>query len=110
MVCFRLLTATVNVNYNFVVFVSLKIADYHFMNRYKLRAFGITRELLGGKEPFIEIQGQTVGDLRMELARRYPELLGLKSLYIAVNGDYASEDQVLTSQDEIALIPPVSGG
>jgi molybdopterin synthase sulfur carrier subunit len=80
------------------------------MNRFKVRAFGITRELLGGKEAFIEIRGQTVGDLRTELAERFPELQGLKSLYIAVNNDYSTDEQVLGPNDEIALIPPVSGG
>jgi sulfur-carrier protein len=80
------------------------------MNRFKVRAFGITRELLGGKDAFIDIRGRTVGDLRSELNERYPELLGLKSLFIAVNNDYADDDRVLEPTDEIALIPPVSGG
>lgn len=80
------------------------------MNKYKIRAFGITRDLLGGKESVIEIRGTTVRDLREELSERYPQLLGLKSLFIAVNNDYAEDDHVLKSTDEIALIPPVSGG
>lgn len=80
------------------------------MGSYKVRAFGITRELLGGKEAVIDIQGDTVGDLRNELASRFPDLQGLNSLYIAVNSDYAAEDLVLKASDEIALIPPVSGG
>ncbi len=80
------------------------------MNTFKIRAFGITKDFLGGKETYIEINGNTVADLRQELADRFPELLGLKSLYIAVNDDYAAEDRVLQSTDEIALIPPVSGG
>ena len=80
------------------------------MNKYKIRAFGITRDLLGGKDTFIEIRGTTVGDLRQELSERFPELLGLKSLFIAVNSDYAEDDVELKPTDEIALIPPVSGG
>jgi sulfur-carrier protein len=80
------------------------------MARYKVRAFGITRELLGGKEAEIEVDGQTVAALRQALAQRFPELEGLNSLYIAVNNDYAAEDRVLLATDEIALIPPVSGG
>lgn len=80
------------------------------MNTFKIKAFGITKDLLGAKDTLIEIRGQTVRDLRTELGERYPELLGLKSLYIAVNSDYAEEDQILTAADEIALIPPVSGG
>jgi molybdopterin synthase sulfur carrier subunit len=80
------------------------------MNKYRVKAFGITKDLLGGKETFMEIEGQTVGDLRAELSRRYPELLGLKSLFIAVNNDYAEDSVAIDPDDEIALIPPVSGG
>lgn len=76
----------------------------------KIKAFGITKDYLGGKEAIIELKGQTVGDLRAELNKRYPQLVSLRSLYIAVNRDYAEENKVLDVTDEIALIPPVSGG
>jgi molybdopterin converting factor small subunit len=79
-------------------------------NRYKVLAFGITRQLLGGKEAFIEVEGNTVGALRGALSAKFPELNELHSLYIAVNSGYSDEDQVLDLNDEIALIPPVSGG
>ena len=80
------------------------------MNKYKIIPFGITKDLLGGREASIEINGQTVGALRTALNERYPQLLNLRSLLIAVNNDYADEDVVLSHSDEIALIPPVSGG
>lgn len=80
------------------------------MNKYKIRAFGITKDLLGGRDTVIEIQGTTVGELRQELSERFPDLLDLKSLFIAVNNDYADDEHVLKPTDEIALIPPVSGG
>jgi molybdopterin synthase sulfur carrier subunit len=81
------------------------------MSHYKVRAFGITKDILGGKEAMIEVKsGETVLALRQELNSRYPQLLGLRSLYIAVNNEYADDNKVLTSADEIALIPPVSGG
>jgi molybdopterin synthase sulfur carrier subunit len=80
------------------------------MNKYKIKAFGVTRDLLGGRDTVIEIRGTTVGELRQELSERFPELLDLKSLFIAVNSDYADDDLVLKPADEIALIPPVSGG
>ncbi len=76
----------------------------------KIKAFGVTKDYLGGKEAILEIKGQTVGDLRKELNELFPQLLGLRSLYIAVNRDYADEQRVLEITDEIALIPPVSGG
>lgn len=40
----------------------------------------------------------------------YPEFSKLSSLAVAVNGEYASNGIQLDSNDEIALIPPVSGG
>jgi molybdopterin synthase sulfur carrier subunit len=80
------------------------------MNKYRIKAFGITKDLLGGREATIEINGQTVADLRAALNERYPQLLGLRSLFIAVNNDYADENILLNASDEIALIPPVSGG
>ena len=79
-------------------------------NRYKVLAFGITRQLLGGKEATIEVEGNTVGALRNALSTRFPELRELNSLYIAVNSSYSEEGQILEPTDEIALIPPVSGG
>ena len=79
-------------------------------NRYNVLAFGITRQLLGGQEAVIEVDGNTVGALRKALAAKFPELNELHSLYIAVNSGYSEEDQVLDINDEIALIPPVSGG
>ncbi|MFZ2897151.1 MAG: molybdopterin converting factor subunit 1 [Saprospiraceae bacterium] len=74
-------------------------------------AFGITKDILGGAELKIELpDGATVSDLKQELVRRYPAFGRLRALAIAVNSEYAEGDQVLHERDEVALIPPVSGG
>jgi sulfur-carrier protein len=78
--------------------------------KYKIKAFGVTREILGGRETIVEVAGQTVADLRNELLKNYPPLTSLRSLMIAVNNTYAEDSQILIDADEIALIPPVSGG
>ncbi len=80
------------------------------MHTFRVKAFGITKDILGGKEMVIEAPGVTVGDLRAALNEKYPKLTGLRSLFIAVNNSYADETAVITDGDEIALIPPVSGG
>jgi len=80
------------------------------MKRYSVRAFGVAREILGGKETVVEMEGQTVASLRKQLLERYPDLKGLRSLLIAVNNTYADDVQLLSETDEIAVIPPVSGG
>lgn len=57
-----------------------------------------------------QLEGQTVAAVRAHLLATYPQLVGLRSLLIAVNNEYADETMVLKETDEIALIPPVSGG
>jgi molybdopterin synthase sulfur carrier subunit len=41
---------------------------------------------------------------------KYPELAKLQSLAVAVNGAYAQNEAHISAEDEVVLIPPVSGG
>jgi molybdopterin converting factor subunit 1 len=75
-----------------------------------IKAFGISRDILGGREVQFEMSGSSVSDLRQHLLARYPALINLNSLFIAVNQNYAEDTLQLNETDEIALIPPVSGG
>jgi molybdopterin converting factor subunit 1 len=77
---------------------------------YKIKTFGIARDILGGREMEVTLAGRTVGELRAFLIENHPELKDLRSLFIAVNNAYAPDAQYLEETDEIALIPPVSGG
>jgi len=53
----------------------------------------------------------TVSDLRRGIAAQIPVMKTLlESSAIAVNHDFASQDRKLDSLDEVAIIPPVSGG
>lgn len=53
----------------------------------------------------------TVQDLLDEVVKIYPKIeASLSSLLVAVNKEFASKDQILRENDEIALFPPVSGG
>jgi len=73
--------------------------------------FGIAREIVG--QPALELtapEGQSVQELLTELRQQYPALGQLSSLAVAVNNDYATDATALHERDEIALIPPVSGG
>ncbi|MVM29162.1 molybdopterin converting factor subunit 1 [Spirosoma sp. HMF4905] len=73
--------------------------------------FGITRDLTGQSLLSMSVdQEARVQDLLDQLYQHYPKLADIKSLLVAVNGEYAERDHLLTSKDEIALIPPVSGG
>ena len=73
--------------------------------------FGIARDLTGQSSVSVSLSPKSsVADLLNTVYGQYPALSGIKSLLVAVNGEYAEADQPLTHQDEIALIPPVSGG
>jgi sulfur-carrier protein len=80
------------------------------MAKYVIKTFGITKDIVGAREAVVEFEGNTVASLRKALKNRYPSLVGIKSLMIAVNNAYAEDDQAIGESDEIALIPPVSGG
>jgi molybdopterin converting factor subunit 1 len=80
------------------------------MAKFKVRAFGVTKEIVGGKDIVVEAEGKTVAELRSTLYHNYPQLQELRSLFIAVNHSYAEDAAAIAEMDEIALIPPVSGG
>ncbi|WBU88977.1 MoaD/ThiS family protein [Cellulophaga omnivescoria] len=79
----------------------------------KILLFGITKDIIGSSvldiTNFTNTQ-KTVRDLHSYLQKTYPDLKKLSSLAIAVNNSYAEESTTLKETDEIALIPPVSGG
>ena len=55
--------------------------------------------------------GATVGSVAQEVFERYPGLIGTPTaLVLAVNEEYQLHDYELADGDEVALIPPVSGG
>jgi len=74
--------------------------------------FGVTRDIVGtGSLSLEETDGlETVGDLKRHLRDEFPALGELSSLAVAINQSYAREEDPIHETDEIALIPPVSGG
>ncbi|MEM6376767.1 MAG: MoaD/ThiS family protein [Bacteroidota bacterium] len=77
----------------------------------ELQAFGIAKDIVSGTSTNLEIEdGSTVGDLKKKLFQEYPAFEKLRSLSIAVNAEYRTDDYTLSAEDEIVLIPPVSGG
>ena len=72
-----------------------------------MRLFAGLRELAGARAVEIDLpEGATAGDVwpALDLGDEPPGLL------IAVNRSYAPRESALAAGDEVALIPPVSGG
>ena len=80
--------------------------------RVTVRLFARLRDIAGAAELARELApGATIGDLWRALADEFPELGPYeRSISSAVNADYARMDHVLRSGDEVAFLPPVSGG
>lgn len=82
------------------------------MMKVKIKFFAILRERAGAGEISKDIQdGSTVAQLWESLQQDYPKLAGptFRLLY-AVNQSYVTPEQILKDGDEVAIIPPVSGG
>lgn len=80
--------------------------------RVKVLFFGRLREIAGGPEQTLEVpQGTALEQLFGLCAARHPELARYRpSLVASRNQEFASWSTPLQSEDEIAFLPPVSGG
>ncbi len=77
----------------------------------KIHTFGIARDICGGPILRLELpDNATAGQLKQRLTEQYPRLGALASFLLAVNEEYAEPDTLLRMDDDIAVIPPVSGG
>jgi molybdopterin converting factor subunit 1 len=74
--------------------------------------FGVLKDLAGKSSDVVDLRDDaTVADVLAHYEARIPQLgNALPSLAIAVNQQYAEPDTTLKESDEIALLPPVSGG
>jgi len=110
---FRFLNQVLALNHGYRTLTVNKSPAYFVMMTQPLTVllFGITRDLVGQNRLSVPLaKGGRVADLLAHLHEQYPALAGVKSVLVAVNSEYAEPDMVLNPSDEIALIPPVSGG
>ena len=81
-------------------------------DKIKVRLFANLRELVGEREITLTLPGGvTVDHLNNEILKRYPQLKSFSNKFVtSVNCKVTTGDTIITSSDEIALLPPVSGG
>jgi molybdopterin converting factor subunit 1 len=74
--------------------------------------FASARELAGSASVELELPDRaTVADAKHNLGKLFPQIAGLLSRSaIARNQDYATDADTISPSDELAVIPPVSGG
>jgi molybdopterin converting factor subunit 1 len=78
--------------------------------RVQVLYFGVLRERLRGERVRLDIaDGAIVADVLNVYRERVPDF-AWDSIAVAVNQEYARAEDVLKDGDEVALLPPVSGG
>ena len=80
--------------------------------RVTVRLFARLRDLVGASEIEWRVaEGSKVSDVWRDLAVRFPSIAAYGgSVSCAVNADYAKMNAALSEGDEVAFLPPVSGG
>lgn len=80
--------------------------------RVTVKLFARLRDIAGVPELTRELPaGATIGTIWKQLANEFPELAPYeRSISTALNADYARMDATVRDGDEIAFLPPVSGG
>jgi molybdopterin converting factor subunit 1 len=74
--------------------------------------FGVLKDVVGTRGDRVTLpERASVGDLVTHFEERLPELKRWRgSMAVSVNQEYAGLDVLLHAGDEVALLPPVSGG
>ena len=80
-----------------------------------VRLFASLREIAGKGQITLQLSSKdgmmTVGNLKKKITEIYPTILSLKiPIAVAVNGKVANDRSALKDLDEVALLPPVTGG
>ena len=78
----------------------------------KIKAFAAVKEACGFEDKELTVsEGISVEKILLELKKFHP---GLKefdgTLLFAINEEYCDQDSVLSDEDTLAILPPVSGG
>ena len=86
--------------------------DIQDNDKIKVKLFAILRERVGESEITITVPtGITVNYLNSEILKKYPQLKSFNNKFVtSVNWKVTTGDTIISSKDEIALLPAVSGG
>lgn len=81
------------------------------MEGIRVLLFGAAADRAGTRETVVDSSATTLDELWPLLVERHPGLSPMReNLAFAVNGEYARGDDAVSPGDEVAILPPVSGG
>ncbi|HZG10993.1 MAG: molybdopterin converting factor subunit 1 [Kurthia gibsonii] len=71
--------------------------------------FAQLQESMGQSQMEVPLEGKTVAEVKTWLEKEYP-LLSLGQVMTAVNEEFARDQTIVNEGDQVAFIPPISGG
>jgi sulfur-carrier protein len=75
----------------------------------KVMFFAHLRDIVGEEFITIDAEGKTVAQVKELIVEKY-NVTKFDTVMTAINEEFAPNDEVIKTGDEIAFIPPVSGG
>jgi molybdopterin synthase sulfur carrier subunit len=78
-----------------------------------IKLFAILKDRIGRDEVKIKAANGTVADLLQQVSREYPalsDMLAPGRIVVSVNHEFVKQDAPVRDGDEVALMPPFSGG
>ncbi len=80
--------------------------------RIKVKLFAIAKEIAGGDETVLEVPNEiSCEEVLLRLRTKIPALFSVLELcLVVINGRYVDKTTDVSEGDEVAILPPVSGG
>lgn len=75
----------------------------------KIMFFAYLRDAVGEEFLTLDVKGLTIQELKKKISEQYSNI-NLETVMTAINEEFASDSDIIKERDEIAFIPPVSGG
>lgn len=75
----------------------------------KILFFAHLRDAVGQESIMVDAKGKTIADLKQMVLEKYASV-NLDNVMTAINEEFASDEDIIHEGNEIAFIPPVSGG
>lgn len=78
---------------------------------FRVLTFGIAKDIMGPSPVHLTLElPMSVAAFKAHLLVEFPDFQDVRSLAIAINNEYGMDDDMIQANDEVAIIPPVSGG
>ncbi|WP_102273564.1 molybdopterin converting factor subunit 1 [Cytobacillus massiliigabonensis] len=75
----------------------------------KILFFAHLRDTVGEESIMMDAKGKTIADLKQMVLEKY-QTVSLENVMTAIDEEFASDEDIIHEGNEIAFIPPVSGG